>query len=86
MSLYKSRNLLNMTEVMVWSRHIYCIGHRDYLEPLESPQCWVSTKKKAGSSKPDYASTYMLEHNLAPARMTGVEYESILMLSPRGDT
>ncbi|WVZ75981.1 hypothetical protein U9M48_023992 [Paspalum notatum var. saurae] len=49
------------------------------IEPLPGTRVLITQPRKAGSREPDYASTYKLENNLAPARTTGVEYRGALM-------
>ena len=46
------------------------------IEPLPGTRVLITQPRKAGSREPDYASTYMLDHNLAPARTTGWNTET----------
>ena len=74
MSLYKGRGLL--TRLRLWFGLVnFTASDITAIEPLPGTRVLITQPRKAGSREPDYASTYKLEHNLAPARMMGVDYK-----------
>ena len=76
-----------MTRLRLWfGLVIFTASDIAAIEPLPGTRVLVARPRKVGSREFDYASAYKLEHNLVPARTTGVEYRGILTLSPRGAT